>query len=873
MLLILSQFTTCVYAQSSFLCNSDFVDLNNPDLSLSPIDAKFKECIGTFSTLDLTDHGNCLEKVTYQFKKDCGFQAEAAAVSCDSEYTIELYFMFDNAKDWNRIISWGDGDNGLYSCENGKCYDMWDNDGSHESGNFEPGVWINLVATRTSKGLFKLWVNGKLELTYNDKNKVACGDELVFFADVGGGWSKEASSGKIAYLSIENGVISNNNIMDRSECQPCCDCEEDEKEMACSIALNKEPTCQGECDGQASVTVFGNNLKFMVDWGNGEFSSNQMTSPFIHKAVALCNGSYEVTVTDELKNTTTCNILMTEPSGLLISGAATDPSCFKVCDGAIEISVANTYFNSAETSINFPGTGGTIRGNKKDNFFEIKVEGINSTKIDENTITSICVNVTKVPKDKLDKMKISLINPCGGVLELIGEKKTKGKTFSNVCFDAFADVEITMGKEPWSDLYIPEGGALNEVNGPITFGFTQSEKPNSTYSLSEAQTLTATGLIIVNQTLFILGTDGPDQIQVSDDGDYWKVKAVYDDGDNETEEWFSKSEIINIEVAVYGDDDQVQIGSVNIPSIIFGGGGDDQLQGGSGDDNIYGENGDDNIEGKDGDDLLVGGSGNDNIQGGKGNNTIFNDEPDLENTKLTECNPNGVWSLYIHTKEMNDGILGDWNLTFNNEVVQNNEPTFSWEALDNPEFTSNSEDLENLCADMYTVWVSDDSDCSAHQTFVVLEPYAITATSYSTSESMLGAYDGTATVDADGGTGIYSYLWNDDNTENPNLTLTTGEACCTITDENDCSTTTCALVDFITSVSKINQQDYISVRGNQVFINATQGILEIFNINGQVIHHSTLNGSNHAVSLEQGIYIVKFSNYKKLEFKKVNVGF
>ena len=123
-----------------------------------------------------------------------------------------------------------------------------------------------------------------------------------------------------------------------------------------------------------------------------------------------------------------------------------------------------------------------------------------------------------MPKDKLDKMKISLINPCGGVLELIGEKKTKGKTFSNVCFDAFADVEITMGKEPWSDLYIPEGGALNEVNGPITFGFTQSEKPNSTYSLSEAQTLTATGLIIVNQTLFILGTDGPDQIQVSDDG-------------------------------------------------------------------------------------------------------------------------------------------------------------------------------------------------------------------------------------------------------------------------------------------------------------------------------------------------------------------
>ena len=138
-------------------------------------------------------------------------------------------------------------------------------------------------------------------MAYNDQDNVACGDELVFFADVGGGWSKEASSGEITYLSIRDGVISDKDIMDRNECQPCCDCSQ-EKELTCAIEITKETTFAGECDGQASVTVFDTSPKFMVDWDNGEFSSGETTSPLIHKAVALCNGSYEVTVSDELMN-------------------------------------------------------------------------------------------------------------------------------------------------------------------------------------------------------------------------------------------------------------------------------------------------------------------------------------------------------------------------------------------------------------------------------------------------------------------------------------------------------------------------------------------------------------------------------------------
>jgi Ca2+-binding RTX toxin-like protein len=128
--------------------------------------------------------------------------------------------------------------------------------------------------------------------------------------------------------------------------------------------------------------------------------------------------------------------------------------------------------------------------------------------------------------------------------------------------------------------------------------------------------------------LYIVGSDGPDQIQVSDDGDRYKIQISYNDGESDDEQFISKNGVDSITVIACGGDDQVQMGSVKAPTLLDGGDGDDQLQGGDGPDTILGGDGNDQIEGNDGDDDLSGGAGDDELQGGNGDNTISDGDDD-----------------------------------------------------------------------------------------------------------------------------------------------------------------------------------------------------------------------------------------------------
>ncbi|NQZ68194.1 MAG: hypothetical protein HRT89_08995 [Lentisphaeria bacterium] len=126
---------------------------------------------------------------------------------------------------------------------------------------------------------------------------------------------------------------------------------------------------------------------------------------------------------------------------------------------------------------------------------------------------------------------------------------------------------------------------------------------------------------IVDGVLAIYGGDGDDSIQVSDDGDYWKVKIDMSNGDT-IEEWHLKSEITGIFMCGGNGSNQMQLGSYDGNAFITGGDGDDQIQGGIGNDTIFGGAGDDTIQGNEGDDILWGEEGNDNLQGGNGNDTL-----------------------------------------------------------------------------------------------------------------------------------------------------------------------------------------------------------------------------------------------------------
>lgn len=126
---------------------------------------------------------------------------------------------------------------------------------------------------------------------------------------------------------------------------------------------------------------------------------------------------------------------------------------------------------------------------------------------------------------------------------------------------------------------------------------------------------------MVNGTLYVVGTDGRDHINVASTNDGTEqivVDAIFDQTDNgegiHVTETFDSAGIDRVLALLRGGDDHYN-GDTSlwgtaalIPQIVFGGAGDDSLQGGDSTDILVGGTGSDKLFGRDGEDLLVGGS-------------------------------------------------------------------------------------------------------------------------------------------------------------------------------------------------------------------------------------------------------------------------
>ncbi|MCP9198451.1 HYR domain-containing protein [Gramella sp. GC03-9] len=95
----------------------------------------------------------------------------------------------------------------------------------------------------------------------------------------------------------------------------------------------------------------------------------------------------------------------------------------------------------------------------------------------------------------------------------------------------------------------------------------------------------------------------------------------------------------------------------------------------------------------------------------------------------------------------------------------------------------------DLPAGTYTVIVTDANGCEAEPVSVTItEPDTfIEVTSVNTTTGCVGENNGTATVTAQGGTGAYTYLWEDGQTTQTATGLAPGQHTVTITDANGCT--------------------------------------------------------------------------------------
>ena len=93
--------------------------------------------------------------------------------------------------------------------------------------------------------------------------------------------------------------------------------------------------------------------------------------------------------------------------------------------------------------------------------------------------------------------------------------------------------------------------------------------------------------------------------------------------------------------------------------------------------------------------------------------------------------------------------------------------------------------LNNLCAGLYTLTITDRIGCVADTMFVITQPTALSMNVQSTNASCSYSADGTITAIVIGGTPPYNYIWSD-NTQTNEVTVGPGSYYLTVSDDNNC---------------------------------------------------------------------------------------
>ncbi len=87
-------------------------------------------------------------------------------------------------------------------------------------------------------------------------------------------------------------------------------------------------TCNGDCDGQASVAMAGGTAPFTYSWTSG--GTNALET-------GMCAGTWDVTVTDDVGCIATASITLTEPTPVDAQITTIDEVCIGDCAGVIDI--------------------------------------------------------------------------------------------------------------------------------------------------------------------------------------------------------------------------------------------------------------------------------------------------------------------------------------------------------------------------------------------------------------------------------------------------------------------------------------------------------------------------------------------------------
>ena len=145
--------------------------------------------------------------------------------------------------------------------------------------------------------------------------------------------------------------------------------------------------------------------------------------------------------------------------------------------------------------------------------------------------------------------------------------------------------------------------------------------------------------------------------------------------------------------------------------------------------------------------------------------------------------------------------------------------TYLW---DDPNSTS-SEDISALCAGSYSVTITDANGCTGTENITINQPTALVLTPSSVN-SNCGNSDGQVSVQVNGGTPNYSYLWNDPSASTTSVVnnLLAGNYSVIVTDNNGCNQNTSITISDNSPASIFHTQvDILCNGGNNGAIDVT----------------------------------------------------
>gem|GEM_PF-2668421 len=195
----------------------------------------------------------------------------------------------------------------------------------------------------------------------------------------------------------------------------------------------------------------------------------------------------------------------------------------------------------------------------------------------------------------------------------------------------------------------------------------------------------------------------------------------------------------------------------------------------------------------------------------------------------------------------------------------------------------------DLMAGTYDVTISDDNDCEVMLSVTINEPAELSVSGSSTANTATQApFTGTASVSVVGGTGPYTYAWDNNQTSSFIFGLEGGVYSCTVTDANGCTETIEVTVD---DNSVGIEEDLAGINEIALFPNPTNGTfslaielvsaddinIAVTNLNGQTVMQSSkaavlnLEASFDASDLPAGIYMVRVSTSKGAVYRKLIV--